>query len=131
MPQLESVLKFHLTQPEGLNLFTGYGDDYVIINGERYTQPSLLVTPDAILTDWQVDGFSTLTAEHFVHIAEQKPEIVLLGTGARLQFPHPRLSVALQQACVGLEVMDTKAACRTYNILVAEGRRVVVGLLIG
>jgi uncharacterized protein len=130
MPQLESVLKFHLTQPEGLNLFTGYGDDYVIINGERYTQPSLLVTPDTILTDWQVNGFNTLSPEHFTHIAAQQPEIVLLGTGTRLQFPHPRLSVALQQAGVGLEVMDTKAACRTYNILVAGGRRVVVGLLI-
>ncbi len=130
MPQLESLLKFHLTQPEGLNLFTGYGDDYVVINGERYTQPSLLITPDTILTDWQVSSFDALTADHFAAIAAQQPEIALLGTGARLQFPHPRLSITLNQAGIGLEVMDTKAACRTYNILVAEGRRVVVGIML-
>ena len=130
MPQLESLLKFHLTQPEGLNLFTGYGDDYVVINGERYTQSSLLITPDAILTDWQVADFHTLTAEHFATIAALRPEIALLGTGAHLQFPHPRLSIALSQVGIGLEVMDTKAACRTYNILVAEGRRVIVGILL-
>lgn len=130
MLQLESLLKFHLTQPEGLNLFTGYGDDYVVINGERYTQSSLLITPNAILTDWQVDNFPALTAEHFTTIATQQPEIALLGTGTRLLFPHPRLSIALSQAGIGLEVMDTKAACRTYNILVAEGRRVVVGILL-
>lgn len=124
-------MKFHLTQPEGLNLFTGYGDDYVIINGERHTQTSLLVTTNSILSDWQVTHFDALTTEHFARIASLQPEIVLLGTGMRLQFPHPRLSVALQQAGIGLEVMDTKAACRTYNILVAEGRNVIAGILQG
>lgn len=130
MLQLETVLKFHLTQPEGLNLFTGYGDDYVIINGERYSQSSLLITPDAILQDWHVTSFSALQTSHFEAFIAQQPEIALLGTGKRLQFPHPRLSAALTDAGVGLEVMDTKAACRTYNILVAEGRRVVVGLIL-
>ena len=122
-------MKFHLAQPEGLNLFTGYGDDYVIINGERYTQPSLLITPDDILLDWQVSDFTTLQPQHFEAFIVQRPEITLLGTGSRLQFPHPRLSAALTNAGIGLEVMDTKAACRTYNILVAEGRRVVVGII--
>ena len=130
LPQLETVLKFHLTQPEGLNLFTGYGDDYVLINGERYEQRSLLVTPDAILHDWQVSDFAALQPQHFESFIAQQPEIALLGTGNRLQFPHPRITAALANAGIGLEVMDTKAACRTYNILVAEGRRVVVGIML-
>ena len=122
-------MKFHLSQPEGLNLFTGYGDDYVIINGERYTQSSLLITPNDILLDWQVKDFTALQPQHFEAFIAQQPEITLLGTGSRLQFPHPRLSAALSNAGIGLEVMDTKAACRTYNILVAEGRRAVVGII--
>lgn len=124
-------MKFHLTQPEGLNLFTGYGDDYVIINGERYDQTSLLITPNTIIQDWQVNDFAALQPKHFDAFIAQQPEIALLGTGSRLQFPHPRLSAALTNAGIGLEVMDTKAACRTYNILVAEGRHVVVGLILG
>ena len=131
MLQLETVLKFHLAHAEGLNLFTGYGDDYVIVNQERYTQPSLLITPDNILLDWQVNDFSALQAHHFTAILQQHPEIALLGTGNHLRFPHPRLSATLTNAGIGLEVMDTKAACRTYNILVAEGRRVVVAVLLG
>ena len=131
MLQLETVLKFHLNHADGLNLFTGYGDDYVIINHERYSQPSLLVTPNDILLDWQVINFSALQVHHFTEILQQQPELALLGTGNRLRFPHPHLSAALTNAGIGLEVMDTKAACRTYNILVAEGRRVVVALLLG
>lgn len=130
MLQLETVLKFHLTQPEGLNLFTGYGDDYVIVNGERYTQSSLLITPDSLLSDWQVDNFAALQPQHFAAFIAQQPEIALLGTGNRLRFPHPALTAALTNAGIGLEVMDTKAACRTYNILVAEGRRVVAGIIL-
>ena len=128
--QLETALKFHLTHAEGLNLFTGYGDDYVIINRERITQPSLLVTPDQIVGDWKVDNFNALQAQHFNIMLEYTPELVILGTGQRLRFPHPRLSAALTNAGIGLEIMDTKAACRTFNILVAEGRRIVLGLLL-
>lgn len=123
-------MKFHLNRADGLNLFTGYGDDYVIVNQVRHAQPSLLVTPELIVPDWQVAGFAALQAQHFAAMLLHNPEIALLGTGNRMRFPHPRLSAALTDAGIGLEVMDTKAACRTYNILVAEGRRVVVGLLL-
>lgn len=124
-------MKFHLAQPEGLNLFTGYGSDYVIINGQRYAAPSLIVTPDEIIEDWRVGNFAQLNENHFQALLALKPEIALLGTGTALRFPHPRLSACLTNAGIGLEVMDTGAACRTYNILVAEGRHVVMGLLIG
>ncbi len=124
-------MKFHLAQPEGLNLFTGYGNDYVNINGQRYAAPSLIVTPDEIIEDWRVGNFAQLNENHFQALLALKPEIALLGTGTTLRFPHPRLSACLTNAGIGLEVMDTGAACRTYNILVAEGRHVVMGLLIG
>jgi uncharacterized protein len=129
LPQLETFLKFHLTQPEGLNLITGYGADYVTINGERHTATSLLVAPDSVSEDWIVSSFDALSEKHFAAMLPLKPELALLGTGSKLQFPHPRLSACLTNAGIGMEVMDTGAACRTYNILVAEGRRVVVGLL--
>ena len=122
-------MKFHLAQPEGLNLITGYGADYVTVNGMRHSAGSLLVAPDSISEDWVVTGFNALNETHFAVMLLLKPELVLLGTGSKLQFPHPRLSACLTNAGIGMEVMDTGAACRTYNILVAEGRRAVVGLL--
>ena len=124
-------MKFHLTQPEGLNLLTGYGSDYVDINGQRFASTSLIVTPDEIIEGWRVSKFDHLNENHFQALLGLKPEIALLGTGSVLRFPHPRLSACLTNAGIGLEVMDTGAACRTYNILVAVGRRVVMGLLIG
>ena len=74
-------------------------------------------------------NFDALSAEDFKPLAALGVEIVLLGTGRRQRFPHPRLTASLAQAKVGLEVMDTKAACRTYNILVAEARKVALALL--
>ena len=129
LPQLEKLLKFHLAQPEGLNLITGYGADYVTVNGARHSAGSLLVAPDNIIENWVVTSFNALNENHFAAMLVLKPELVLLGTGSKLQFPHPRLSACLTNAGIGMEVMDTGAACRTYNILVAEGRRAVVGLL--
>lgn len=123
-------MKFHLAQPEGVNLLTGYGRDYVDINGHRYDAVSLAVTPNEIVENWRVGKFDDLNENHFRALLELQPEITLLGTGETLRFPHPRLSASLINAGIGLEVMDTGAACRTYNILVAEGRRVVMGVLL-
>ena len=81
------------------------------------------------MREWSAPDFAHLTAENFAELANLGVEIVLLGTGTRQRFPHPRLTAALSRAHVGLEVMDTKAACRTYNSLVAEERRVALALL--
>lgn len=120
-------MKFEREARAGVNFFTGYGEDYVLINGARHSR-SLIVAPDRIV-EWDAAGFEALRAEHFVALAALEPEIVLLGTGSRLRFPHPRLTQALAGARIGLEVMDLKAACRTYNILVSEDRRVAAALL--
>jgi len=122
-------MKLHLTCAAGNQLITGYGTDWVEINETRYVC-SLIVLPAQVITDWSVASFDTLTEQHFERIAELKPEVVLLGTGAKHRFAHPRLSRALTEAGVGLECMDTAAACRTYNILMAEGRHVAAALLV-
>lgn len=122
-------MKLHLSQNTGQNMFTAYGDGYVLVNQQRY-ETSLIVMPDQLVRDWEPRSFEQLAIEHFAQIAALQPEIVLLGTGKALHFPHPRLSQPLTQARIGFEVMDTYAAARTYNILMGEGRRVAAALLI-
>jgi uncharacterized protein len=121
-------MKFHLSTGEG-NMFTGHGADYVRLGVVEY-RDNVLVTPERVVAGWTAGGFETLTEADFTALAELKPEVVLLGTGASLRFPHPRLTRALTDAGIGVEVMDTPAACRTFNILAAEGRRVVAAVIL-
>ena len=122
-------MKLHLTQSAGNQLITGYGDGWVEVNETRYER-SLIVLPGLLVTDWTVANFDALAEAHFERLAALTPEVVLLGTGTLHRFIHPRLSRALTMANVGLECMTTAAACRTYNILMAEGRHVAAALLI-
>ncbi len=121
-------LKLHLSNISGINLFTGYGEGYVMVNRQRHER-SLVVLRDRLVNDWRPAGFDELEAGDFARLAELKPEIVLLGTGARLRFPRPELTRALIDARIGFEVMDVQAACRTYNFLAAEERVVAAALL--
>jgi uncharacterized protein len=120
-------VKLHASSPTALNTFTGYGEGFVMLNGRRHER-AVIVLPERIV-DWPVAGFEALAEAHFEAIAALGPEIVLLGTGARLRFPHPRLTAPLARARIGLEVMDVQAACRTYNILMAEARVVAAALV--
>jgi uncharacterized protein len=121
-------MKFHLSSGEG-NAFTGYGPGYVRLGIMEY-RGNLLVTPERIVEGWAAGGFDGLTESDFAALAALQPEVALLGTGARLRFPHTRLTRPLVEANIGLEVMDTPAACRTFNILAAEGRRVAAAILV-
>ena len=121
-------MKLHLASGEGLQLFTGYGAGYVAVNRVRY-EKCVVVSPQAV-SEWGVSGFDALTAADFGFIAELTPEIVILGTGATQRFPAPELARALAASGVGVEAMDSKAACRTYNILAAEARKVVAAILV-
>jgi uncharacterized protein len=120
-------VKLHASRASGLNTITGYGEGYVMVNGERRSN-SVVVLPDRVEA-WSARSFETLSAADFQFLQELNAEIVLLGTGPRQRFPHPRLTAALANAGIGLEVMDLQAACRTYNILVAEERKVAAALL--
>jgi uncharacterized protein len=120
-------VKLHASARTRLNAFTGYGEGYVQVNGERH-ETSLVVLPEQVL-DWEPASFDALAEASFARLAALGPELVLLGTGNRLRFPHPRLTAPLARAGIGLEVMDVQAACRTYNILVAEERVVAAALV--
>jgi uncharacterized protein len=123
-------MKLHLNTDANQRLFTGYGDDHVLINGHRH-ESSLLLTPSGVeVAPWAGLGFEAMTAAHFEWVALRELDILLLGTGTRLRFPHPSLTRALTEARIGLEVMDIGALCRTYNILIAEGRNVGAAVLI-
>jgi uncharacterized protein len=122
-------LKIEREQAEGRNMFTGYGEGYVAVNGARHSS-SLVVSGDRIIADWPAASLEGLAADHLAAIVELKPEIVLLGSGATFRFPEPGLLAPLHQAGIGVEVMDTPAACRTYNILLGEGRNVIAALIL-
>ncbi|WP_028224743.1 Mth938-like domain-containing protein [Paraburkholderia ferrariae] len=122
-------MKLHQDSSGALNTVTGYGADYVEVNLERH-ESSLIVLPDLPVIPWPVASFDDLTPELFDMLLAPAPEVVVFGSGARLRFPHPRLTAALAAKRIGVEAMDFKAACRTYNILMSEGRRVAAALLI-
>lgn len=122
-------VKFEREQAEGRNLFTGYGEGYVAVNGTRYTS-SLVVSADRIVADWPAASIAQLTADHLAAIVELRPEVLLLGTGAQFSFPQAAILAPAYKAGIGVEVMDTPAACRTYNILLGEGRNVVAALVL-
>ncbi len=129
LPSLTPELKLHASGLTSLNTFTGYGAGFVLINAVRH-EGNLIVMPE-LLQPWDAGGFETLEPEDFSVLVSLKPEVVLLGTGEKIRFPHPRLTQALSQARIGVEVMDNQAACRTYNILMAEERKVAAALLFG
>lgn len=121
-------MKLHLAQTAA-NLVTSYGEGYVTILRDRY-ESSLIVLPDEVIADWPPQDFDSLRPEHLTALVERNPEIVLLGTGNKLRFPRPEVMRPLIELGRGYEVMDVAAACRTYNILVAEGRRVAAALIL-
>ena len=122
-------MKLHLEAASAKNTFTGYGEGYVVVNGERI-EKSVVVLPDRILADWPAESFAGLKAEHLAALTALDREIILLGTGTKLRFPPPEIVAPLVRAGIGVEVMDLQAACRTYNILISEGRKVAAALLI-
>ncbi len=122
-------MALHLQTNTNLRLFTGYGEGYVAVNDKQYRQ-SVVVMAGSVRTDWTATDFGSLEASHFNYFLELQPEVLLLGTGAKQRFARPELYRALIQARIGIEFMDTPAACRTYNILVAEDRKVVAAILL-
>jgi uncharacterized protein len=121
-------MKFHLQIPAS-NLVTATGDGWVRVGTQEFRE-NIVLTPDTVTPGFAAGGFDALTEADFERLLATSPEIVLLGTGASQRFPPPRITAPLARARVGLEVMDTRAACRTYNILVGEGRTVLAALLL-
>ena len=122
-------MKLHLTSAENKHLITSYGANYIEINKQRHAC-NLIVMADSLILDWQATDFASLTETHFLHIAELQAEVVLLGTGEKHQFLHPKIYKILTEKNIPLECMTTAAACRTYNILMSEGRNVAAMLIL-
>jgi uncharacterized protein len=121
-------MKLHPDATQGPTV-TGYGAGWVAINGERFNT-SLVFSAAGDRFDWGCDRFEDLQASHFDRIAEIDADLVIFGSGERLRFPNPSLLQALYARRMGVETMDTHAACRTYNFLASEGRRVVAAILL-
>lgn len=107
----------------------GYGPGWVAVNGEKQFE-SLIISASGERLAWPASRFEDLTEAHFARLAELECEVVVFGSGLRNRFPPAAWLRPLMARRVGLETMDTQAACRTYNILAGEGRRVVAALLL-
>jgi uncharacterized protein len=122
-------MKLHSSPTQQYQTVTGYDDSGVEINAQRFDY-SLTLLPERAPRAWDVPSFDALTAAHFEQIESELPDVVILGTGERQRFVHPRLVASLAARRVGVECMDNKAACRTYNILMGEGRKVTLALIL-
>ncbi len=107
----------------------GHGEGWVQVQGQRFSH-SLLISSEHGVRAWEPTHFEQLCASHFETLAQWRPELLLFGSGVRLRFAPASLLASLYQIGIGVETMDTPAACRTFNFLVAEGRRVAVALLV-
>lgn len=121
-------MKMQSVVDPSLNTLTGYGPGWIEVNRVRHAQ-AVLVLPRGEVRPWDLPDWQALAAGDFEAMLALGPEVVLLGTGSRQRFAHPRLYACLSAARIGLEMMDTGAACRTYNILMSEGRQVLAALI--
>jgi uncharacterized protein len=121
-------VKFTL-EPGAPNLIRGYSDSEVRI-GERTVRGSCIVTADTLITQWEPQSFAQLEAAHLEALLALNPELVVLGSGPTQQFVRGEIRALLSSRGVGLEVMQLGAACRTFNVLVQEERRVAAGLFL-
>ena len=116
------------SQDEGY-VITAYDDDSVSINGKAFRQ-SLIVAARQFEENWGITAIELLQTDHIDKVLSFKPELIIIGTGNRLVFPAVEAYSAIIQQGIGVDFMDTGAACRTYNILMSEGRDVVAGLIL-
>lgn len=122
-------MKLHADSSSAAHVVTAHGPGFVAIDGRRLER-SLLLLPDRIDADWGPDDIAALAAEHLAPLAQLGCDVLLLGTGSRQRFPAAAILRPLIEARIGVEIMDTPAACRTYNILVAESRKVAAALIV-
>ncbi len=123
-----NFMKLRVAATENQNTFTAYGDGYVSVNAVRYTG-NVLVLPDRLVAEWTQSTVETMSIADFALLADLDADIIILGTGKLARFPRAELRRPFVERQKGLEVMDVQAACRTYNVLISEGRRVAAGLV--
>lgn len=112
-----------------VQMVTGYGPGWIAIDKKEH-KGNILLGASGFLRPWNCARFEDLTAGHFAELAQLNAELIIFGSGAKIRFVHPSWLQPLMQKRIGLETMDTHAACRTYNVLAAEGRNVIAALLL-
>jgi uncharacterized protein len=122
-------MKLHLNAMAGQNAITGHGPGFIQVNQDRINNP-VIVMSDRLISPWQVNNPHNPALSDFAALIELKPELVVFGSGPKFRFPDARIMAAFSQARIGFEAMDTPAACRTYNVLMSEGRGVAAALLV-
>lgn len=122
-------MKLHASSTQQYQTVTGYDASGIEINAQHFNH-SLVVLPETPPRPLGVTAFEQLTEAHFADLLADAPDVVILGTGARQRFVHPSLSAALTMRRIGVECMDNQAACRTYNILMGEGRKVALAVIL-
>ena len=121
-------MNFTLETGDGLSLIQQYGAGFVRIEAREY-RSSIVVAPGIAIAEWPPQSLDDLLESHLEILIARNPEVVVLGTGRRQRFPATNLTARILQVRIGLEVMDTASACRTYNVLAAEGRNVCAALM--
>lgn len=122
-------MKFAQDSQDDGYVITAYDIDSVSINGQPFKQ-SLVVANAQLNENWDLAGIESLTPEHIELVLSFEPELILIGTGSKLIFPEVEIYSSIIERGIGVDFMDTGAACRTYNILMSEGRDVVAGLIL-
>ncbi len=124
----KTIMKFALDPLEHGYTIKAYESGWIQVNREKYYQ-SLLLMPDRLMPDWPVSDANQITTEHLLELVQYEPQMLLLGTGEQRTIIHPKIFAPLMELGIGYEVMTTGAACRTYNVLLSEDRRVLAALI--
>jgi len=122
-------MRLDLDRPAGVNIIHAVSPGEIRI-GDRVIRTSVIIGAEDIIPDWPVSSTRDIDEDSLTRVLALEPDVLLLGTGRKLVFPAARIHAGILARNIGLEVMDTPAACRTYNILVAEGRRVIAALIV-
>lgn len=122
-------MKLHSDPQSSQNTITGYGIGFLEVNQTPYSH-ALIVQPEGEVLAWPVEEIQDLSEDHFSMISALLPELIIVGTGKKQVFLNPKILQPLIKAKIGFEMMDSQAACRTYNILMGEGRKVLAAILL-
>jgi len=122
-------MKFSEDYAIGTNVIRSFTDSTIDVNNKTYNK-SLIISSNLLIDDWVISHIDDMKTEHWQELIKHKPEVILIGTGASLVFPHPSIYAPAIDMGIGVEFMDSKAACRTYNVLVSEDRPVLAGIIL-
>jgi uncharacterized protein len=122
-------MKLHLNSAPNANNITGHGEGFVMVNG-RKIETGVVVTPSDLIEPWHLQVADRPAPDDFTALISLAPALILFGTGKSFRFPDPRIMAYLYERGIGFEAMDTAAACRTYSVLMGEGRKVAAALLV-